>query len=364
MPGPPAQRDGGGAIDCRTTQMIPAQNCATRPVGLAGFGSTLRAVAPALDHRHAIAGSPEPADGWIDATDLRSPAGLDAALGVIRDHHQASAEVAVSYLTAWYAATIVGPAVTAFVLTRRVPDLDPAGISVRCREGGWFDATAFRTRRMTIMHSDPVLTAPVPARIASELITQAGGPVTEQVFPASAYDRYPDSVGPPDSASYPDSVGYPEGITADDPIEVVEAVADVETLRARLVSQIVGHLEPVLADLRPRARLGHAALWGAVAAQCGRAFLLTERVSGDPHAGRLEADAFFASASPPLRARPTWQQFVHRGRPYTGMRRGSCCLAHRVTAEFCTACPFVAAEERENRLREWIDTQGPGGLAV
>nr|WP_230203312.1 Fe-S oxidoreductase [Parafrankia discariae] len=337
-------------------------------------------MAPALDHRHAIAGSPEPVDGWIDATDLRSPAGLDAALSVIRDDHQASAEVAVSYLTAWYSATIVGPAVTAFVLTGRVPDLDPAGISVHCREGGWFDATAFRTRRITIMDSDPVLTAPPTPPHARErpvpgLTAQAGGSaVTERVLPASTVAADTAITGTAitgtavaDTAVADTAatlVGYPGSPTVDDPIEVVEVVADVETLRSRLVSQIVGHLEPVLADLRPRARLGQAALWGAVAAQCGRAFLLTERVSGDPHAGRLEADAFFASASPPLRARPTWQQFVHHGRPYTGMRRGSCCLAHRLTAEFCTACPFVAADERESRLREWIDSQGPGGLAV
>lgn len=280
---------------------------------LAGLDATLQAVGPALDHRWAIVGPPPSSDGWIRASDLLDPERLDEALAVVREHHQATPEVAVSYFTAWYAATIVGPAIATFVLTRRVPDLDRAEIWVHRHEGGWFDATAFHRPRMTLLPGDPAVAGCAPEAT---------------------------------------------------PVEVVAIAADLEALRARLVEEIIGHLEPIIASLRKRARLGLAALWGAVAAQCGRTFLLTERVSRDPHLGRLEADAFFAAAAPTLRARPTWQQFIHRGRCYTGMRRGSCCLAHRITEEFCTACPFVAAPERESRLREWIDSQGPGGLAV
>ncbi|ONH58500.1 Fe-S oxidoreductase [Frankia sp. CcI49] len=297
---------------------------AVRATSLPGLETTLRTVRAALDHRRAIAGPPPSPDGWIRADQLLDPATLDEALAVVRDHNQATAEVAVSYFTAWYAATIVGPAIAMFVLTRRVPDLDPAGISVHCHEGGWFDSTAFHRPRLALLRSDPALADHLDL-LDAEVSVELGGT---------------------------------------DPIEVTRVAADVDALRAQLVGQIIGHLEPVINSLRSRARLGHAALWGAVASQCGRAFLLTERVSGDPHIGRLEADAFFADAAPTLRARPTWQQFVHHGRTYTGMRRGSCCLAHRLTEEFCTACPFVATDEREHRLREWIDAQGPGGLAV
>ncbi|WP_242424926.1 ferric iron reductase [Frankia sp. EI5c] len=294
-------------------------------------------MAPALDHRHAIIGPPPSPDGWIRAADLLEPAALDAALAVIREYHEATPEVAVSYFTAWYAATIVGPAIAMFVLARRVPDLDPAGLSVHRHEGGWFDATAFHHPRAALLTSDPA--APDPAD-------------SDPAAPDPA-DSDPAAPDPADS-----------DLAGSGAVEPTAVVADVDALRRLLVARIIGHLEPVISTLRSRARLGPAALWGAVASQCGRTFLLTERVSRDPHAGREEADAFFADAAPTLRARPTWQQFVHHGRPYTGMRRGSCCLAHRLTEEFCTACPFVRSDERESRLRQWIDSQGPGGLAV
>ncbi|WP_133150913.1 (2Fe-2S)-binding protein, partial [Frankia canadensis] len=141
-------------------------------------------------------------------------------------------------------------------------------------------------------------------------------------------------------------------------------VADPAELLSVLVDEVLAHLRPFVGELRSRVRLGRPALWGAVAAQCARSFLLTERVSGDPVLGRDEADAFFALAAPTMLARPRWQEFVHRGRSYVGMRRGSCCLAHRMDEEYCTTCPFTDDLEREQRMRTWIDTQGDGGLAV
>jgi ferric iron reductase protein FhuF len=242
------------------------------------------------------------------------------ALARIREAQGASPEAAaISYL-AWYAANVAGPAVAAFTVAHRVPDLSRERMSLRVGDGGWFDATAFHTGGMTVLADDPA------------------------VLPA---DR-----------SAAGRAGWADGEAR------THTVADGDALRARLVGEVVDHLEPMVATLRSRVRLGLPALWGAVAAQCARAFLLTERITGHPHLGRAEADAFFAAACPPLRARPTWHEFIHRGRHHTGMRRGACCLAHKATSQYCTTCPFTSDAEREHRLRTWIDTQGRGGLAV
>lgn len=281
--------------------------------GRAHLGTTLRAVARVLEPRRAVLTEPGvrpgsalrvDAGGWIGCERLMRPDGLDVAVAEIREHQSATDEVAVSYLTAWYAANIVYPAIACFVIERRVPDLDPRAMSVRRHDNGWFDATAFHSSRMTVLPAD------------------AAAP----------------------------------GVTG--------VAWDVAELRRRLVHEMIDHLEPIVVALRSKARLGLPALWGAVSAQCARAFLLTERLTGDPYRGPAEADAFFALACPPLRARPTWHEFVHRGRPRVGMRRGSCCLAHRLGHEYCMSCPFTEDVEREQRMRAWIDSQEHDDVAV
>jgi ferric iron reductase protein FhuF len=267
-------------------------------------------VAPALEVRAVVAPDGDPLSGgdWVDCTDLQSPDRIERALARIREAQGWRPEAAASSYLGWYTAHVAGPAVAAFTVAHRVPDLAREKMSLHTGDGGYFDATAFHGDGMTVLAHDPVL-----------------------IMSDETWAR---------------------------------TVADGHALRARLVGEVVGHLEPMVATMRSLVRLGLPALWGTVATQCARAFLLTERITGHPHLGRVEADAFFAVASPPLRARPTWHEFVHRGRHHTGMRRGSCCLLHKTTSQYCTTCPFISDTEREHRLRTWIDTQGRGGLAV
>ncbi|MCM3921933.1 (2Fe-2S)-binding protein [Frankia sp. AiPs1] len=285
------------------------------PGATATQGIVPRHLADALEPRSLCYGVPT-GPGWADCAFLTSPGGVARSLArITRSHPGASAEVAASYLANWYSAAVVAPAVASYVLLRRVPDLDPARMSLRALDSGWFDRTALHLPVATVLAAS--------ARVEG------------------AADR----ANPPGGGS--DRV-----------------VGDVAALREVLVAEVLAHLTPFVRELRARVRLGYPALWGAVAAQCARAFLLTERATGDPDAGRQEADAFFARAAPTMRARPRWHEFVHRGRPYTGMRCGSCCLAHRLGDEYCTTCPFTDDTERERRMRAWIDTQGNGGLAV
>ncbi|KEZ37883.1 putative Fe-S protein [Frankia sp. CeD] len=276
------------------------------------FEASLRDLAEVLEPRGVQFGMPD-GPGWADCAFLTGPAGVAEALARVGDTHGASPEVAASYLANWYSANVTAPAIACFVLLHRVPALTPATMSLRVLDGGWFDQTAFHRPAMTVLADDPI----------------AGG--------ATAGDGMNARIG---------------------------VVGDVAALRGRLVEEVLAHLQPFVEELRGRVRLGLPALWGAVAAQCARAFLLTERATGDPHLGRVEADAFFSRATPTIRARPRWHEFVHHGRRYTGIRRGSCCLAYRLGDDYCTSCPFTGDQDREERLRAWIDTQGNGGLAV
>ncbi|MCK9894311.1 (2Fe-2S)-binding protein [Frankia sp. AgB32] len=316
----------GSAPDrTRTAAPRPSQ-----PVGRLGrlgrlghAGASGAEVADVLSPRGLDLGRPAGPD-WADCAFHSSRQGVERSLERVRAAHDATDEVAASYLANWYAAGVVGPAIASYVLLRRVPALDATGMSMHWLDSGWFDRTALHRHDVTVLSGDPLargLTAGTPGSVPT------AAPGTE-------------------------------------PRETVRVVPDGDALRDVLVEAILDHLGPFVGELRARVRLGLPALWGAVAGQCARAFLLTERATGDPATGRDEADAFFERASPTLRARPRWHEFVHRGRPYVGMRCGSCCLAHRLGDEHCTTCPFTDDSERERRMRAWIDTQGHGGLAV
>ena len=269
------------------------------------LGDTLRRLNLVVEPRSAIVGAPS-GDGWLHCADLAAPEMIDGAIALLQTVQGSSPEVAASYYLGWYAASVAGPAVVCFAVSRRVPSLQVSRMSLHLNDDGWFDVTALSETGTAVLPDDPLV----------------GG----------------------------------DGL--------VVVADDVHALRTHLAAEVVGHLEPLVEALRARVRLGRPALWGTVSAQCARAFLLTERVSGDPFAGRTEADAFFAVACPPIRARPTWHEFAHRGRQHVGMRRASCCLAHRLTSSYCTTCPFTSTDERDRRLREWVDAQGDGGLAV
>lgn len=305
----------------------------------------VESLAPRGLHFGVPAGAP-----WVNCAELTTQAGVSESLArVTAANPGASAEVAASYLANWYSAAVVGPAIASYVLLRRVPDLTPAQVALSVPDSGWFDRTA--------------LYRPVATALANDPLAAGLAPATPGLAPAPGLGAIPGLGAPPTLAGATgqlDATGAPTAPPGGG-IRVVETATELRTV---LVEEILAHLDPFLRHLRSMVRLGRPALWGAAAAQCARAFLLTERATGDPMTGRDEADAFFALAAPTMLARPRWQEFVHRGRTYIGMRRGSCCLAHRLDAEYCTTCPFTGDADREQRMRTWIDTQGDGGLAV
>jgi ferric iron reductase protein FhuF len=274
------------------------RSLAAEPLAAEPLAATLRRAARVLEPCAARVGHPTPDDGtWLACADLLAAGGaeLDRRLDDLTRVY-GSREVAASFWFSWYSGSVVAPAVAAYTGERRVPDVDARHLYLRDRDPGWFDVTCFGRPRLTVLPGDPVL--------------HRGGHASD-----------------------------------------VAVVRDTGTLRVGLVDGVLRHLEPVVAAVRQRARLGAPALWGLVAAQVGRTMVRSAELAGDPRRGREEADAFFAAASPPMRALPRWQEFVHAGRVCVGMRQGACCLAYRLGVTHCAVCPFVSDEEREQRLR-------------
>lgn len=234
-------------------------------------------------------------DGWLACAEL--PGLLDGWLDTIALGHRAPPETAASYLLGWYAEGVASAAVPAFVTERRVPDLSPANLSLHRNDEHWVDRTAVHGVAMAVLPDDP-------------------------------------AAGAPD----------------------VTVVDDLDALRRHLSGALLTHLGPVVEAVRQRVRLGLRVRWGLVADSIAGAFLDVGRATGDQLAARDEADAFLAVAAPTLRARPTWVPLDHGGQCHIFMRRGACCLAYKTPEHgYCTTCPSTPDEEREQRLRNWLD---------
>lgn len=264
------------------------------------LAETLARVDIAFEYRAVSFGQPR-GEGWLAASDLLVDEGalLDERLAVIREREEDLADVAASYFMGWYAGAVAAPAIGGFVLDRRVPDLNATTLSLHADEDGWFDASAIAEPLFTHLPGDPATGAP-GARM----------------------------------------------------------VSDVGSLRAVLVTRLLAHMSPVVAAVRSRAPLGLRALWGAVADSCASTFLQLAREGEAGARMRAEADAFLAAAAPPLRARPRWVLIDHGGTEHTYLERGACCLAYKTADHgYCTSCPFTSDEDRDQRLRTYLDEQ-------
>jgi hypothetical protein len=243
------------------------------------------------------AGRPD-GDGWVACTDVLPV--LDGWLADVAASCQAPPETAASYWLGWYADGVAAAAIPTFVAERRVPDLAPANLSLHRDDGHWVDASAVHGPALTVLPDDP-------------------------------------------------AAGHP----------AATVVADVDALRRHLSAALLTHLAPVVEAVRQRVRLGLRVRWGLVADSIAGTFLEVGRGLGDQRAAAAEADAFLAVAAPTLRARPTWVPLEHRGTCHVFLRRSACCLAYKTPdSGYCTSCPSTPAEEREQRLRAWLDEEG------
>ena len=129
--------------------------------------------------------------------------------------------------------------------------------------------------------------------------------------------------------------------------------------RTRLRRELEAHLEPLIERLHGLTRLGKRAQWHLVADACASVFVWFGQRMGMTEASCAEGLAVIKAADSPLRFSKTgYFTLEHAGACQTFRKRGGCCLSHKAPAgKPCSTCPLVPAEERDRRLKAWMETQ-------
>ena len=192
------------------------------------------------------------------------------------------------------ATATVGP----FVVDRRVPvlDLDPADLRVRVGRSGVVDALALPDTRFWCLPGDP-------------------------------------------EATHPDAV----------------PVADERELCDRLRGGLVQACAPLIAALRPRARIGARALWISAAETCA-SILLDALPPGTPASeAQAATDQLIGSAGSPLRARPEIIMLTSGATRHVSMLGNDCCTNFKIPGEtYCSTCPHRPRQERIAAIESWL----------
>jgi len=195
-----------------------------------------------------------------------------------------------------YTARLASPAVAAWALERRVPDVGPG--NVRCRLGPHSRATELGLVRadFSCLHDDEAAAAAQSALPANPLLAW----LQHKLF--------------------------------------------------RL------HLAPLVGQLAQHRLVSEKVLWGDVAAMCAAVFVYWLR----PARGRsatLDADAkaLLEPAGTPWNGRGSWTVFQLGGEPTSVFVRDSCCVRYRFKDQArCVDCSIIDEDERATRLQELL----------
>ncbi|MBZ0316210.1 MAG: (2Fe-2S)-binding protein [Anaerolineae bacterium] len=69
---------------------------------------------------------------------------------------------------------------------------------------------------------------------------------------------------------------------------------------------------------------------------------------------RIVSQAWVVEGSP-LRGKTGVIWIEHHGHPHPFLQRGACCLSYKVPEYgYCSTCPLLSQEEREQRLRQHL----------
>ena len=129
------------------------------------------------------------------------------------------------------------------------------------------------------------------------------------------------------------------------------AGTDRAALRPLLRGAIVDGLTGIVEALRAPGRRGPYAQWAIVADTCVSIFEEVGRRYGHMDDAVAEAEAFL-DATPPLIGRANYEQLNVDGHSGWFRVRNTCCLIYRCsTMGYCSTCPLLPAEERDERRR-------------
>lgn len=287
----------------------------------APLASTLAQVS-ALDGQYMSAETGMLEAGWFRADELVGAGASVLEEGLARQTaHYPGAErrTCGSFFIGEYAWYVFAAAIAAYLAERRVPDPAPANMALRYRTYTW----------------------------------EEGGETGESEridvrFLSGRFVALPDDP----AADHPDALVLP----------------NLAALREWLRVELEAHLSPLIDRIYAATRLGKHAQWNLVADACAALFLHAGQVLGDPVRAQSEGLAFVKVAGSPLHNPDTgyitleWAEHCE-----TFRTRGGCCRYYTLPdSDKCTTCVLRPAEERDQRLRDYLAqkyAQSPAGGA-
>ena len=241
-------------------------------------------------------------DGWLEALSLfqdddQRLQDMVMALGRDRwstdNHHAAGSAFIIAYLT-----KITWPAISQYVLERRVPDVRLDNLEFHW-EDQMIDGTALHRPYFAALPADP-------------------------------------------------ASGHPDAMVVADPAE----------LYGRLKEWLFdGNLDIVIPSLRQAARASLKVSWNAVAASCAQAFRKLYETAEKPETVIQDAGAFFEDPSSPVYRQVSMEVFDHQGKQGFFSRRAGCCLWWRTekSSDFCSNCILLTREQQDTRFRQTLE---------
>lgn len=253
------------------------------------------------------------APGWFPANHLvgaSSPA-LEEGLERQRNHYPcADRRTCGSFFINIYAWYVFAPAIAAYLVTRRVPDLAPANMALQYRTYTWEEAgETGESERIDVR------------------------------FLSGRFATLPDD---PD-ADHPDAL----------------VLSNLAALRDWLRAGIEAHMLPLIDQVHDRTHLARRGQWTLVADACAALFLHIGTVLGDPARGQAEGLDVVKAPGSPLRNPGTgYVTLEWQGQCDTFRTRGGCCRYYTLPeGHKCTTCVLRPAEERNQRLLEYMATK-------
>lgn len=260
--------------------------------------------------------------GWFYADDLLHNPTSALAEGLARQSaHYRTAErrTCGSFFIGDYAWYMPAAAIASYLAERRVPDLAPSNMALRYRTCTWEeDGQTGESERLDVRFLN--------GRFAA----------------------------------------LPNDPAADDPDALV--LPDLDALRTWLRTRLEAHLAPLIDSVCTHTGLGKRAQWNLVADACAALFLYAGKALGDPARGQSEGLAFVKADGSPLHNPDTgYITLEWAGHCETFRTRGGCCRSYtRPDSDKCTTCVLRPAEERHQRLRDYLAqkyAQSPAGGA-
>lgn len=262
---------------------------------MTGIISTFEKIRSHADYIKISVGEPD-TEGWLTFDELWRSSHLNDLLGRLRTRYQTTDKhfLAASLLNQsnWM---FLAAAVASYYLDQRVPDLSPQNLMWRFSEEGFIEAVALRENSFYALPTDP------DAEFASRV------------------------------------------------------VPTMNELRQLLRADVDAHMEIVTPVLKGSSGIGKKALWGMVADRiAGMVIYLTELTS-QVQLCESEVQAWIGVEGSQLRGKTGVIWLEHHGDPHPFLQRGVCCLSYKVAEYgYCSTCPLIPEEAREQRLRQHL----------